>query len=97
MSASNNENPVALATNVSVRDDSLSVELSDGRLITVPVASFPRLANATAAQREHFRLIGKGEGIHWPEVDEDISVKSLLAVPGPGENLRAKVTWRIIP
>jgi len=69
-----------LATSVDCTLDSLSVELADGRMITVPVAWFPRLQHATADQRENWRLIGGGIGIHWPDVDEDVSVESLLRI-----------------
>jgi len=67
-----------LATTVDCTSDSLSVELADGRRITVPIAWFPRLQHATDEQRRHYRLIGGGIGIHWEDVDEDISVESLL-------------------
>ncbi|NLX13748.1 MAG: DUF2442 domain-containing protein [Phycisphaerales bacterium] len=69
-----------LAIGVSVRDDTLHVVLTDGREILVPLEWFPRLLQATSRQRNKWRLIGGGVGIHWPEVDEDISVESLLAV-----------------
>jgi len=69
-----------LAVEVSFQDDSLRVVLVDGREISVPLAWFPRLLQAGSRQREKWRLIGGGIGIHWPEVDEDISVESLLAV-----------------
>jgi len=62
-----------------VGEDNLVVELSDGRAITVPVAWFPRLLHGTPSERSNWRLIGSGEGIHWPDLDEDISVASLLA------------------
>jgi hypothetical protein len=62
-----------------VGKESLAVEPSDGRTITVPVAWFPRLLHGTRAQRSNWRLIGSGEGISWPDLDEDISVASLLA------------------
>jgi hypothetical protein len=68
-----------LATDVSFTRDSLSVILADGREVSAPLAWFPRLLNATPEQRAHWRLIGSGIGIHWPDVDEDISVESLLA------------------
>ncbi len=64
---------------VMVADDTLAVDLSDGRTISVPLAWFPRLAHATAAERNQWRLIGKGQGIHWAALDEDISVDALLA------------------
>ncbi len=70
---------MALAMTVAINGDSLSIELSDGRVIAVPVAWFPRLARGTTTEQNHWRLIGKGEGIHWPDLDEDISVESLLA------------------
>jgi hypothetical protein len=57
----------------------LAVSLSDGRTIAVPLVWFPRLVNATPQQRERYELMGKGTGIHWPDIDEDISVSGLLA------------------
>jgi hypothetical protein len=71
--------PVADATDVSFTDDELVVTLVDGRRVSAPLAWFPRLLGATAAQRKNWRLIGGGVGIHWDDVDEDISVRSLLA------------------
>ncbi len=68
----------ATAVDVTVTDDRLSVTLADGRELAVPLSWFPRLREATEAQRRNWRLIGRGQGIHWPEVDEDISVASLL-------------------
>lgn len=59
--------------------DALHVRLADGRELTVPLEWFPRLRAASAAQLQQYRLIGGGIGIHWPEVDEDISVEGLLA------------------
>jgi hypothetical protein len=67
------------AISVSFTPDSLRVVLADGREISAPLAWFPRLASATQAQRANHRLIGRGIGIHWPDVDEDISIESLLA------------------
>ncbi len=66
------------ATDVAVSDHLLRVVLSDGREVSAPLAWFPRLRDATPAQRQRWRLIGRGEGVHWPEVDEDISIASLL-------------------
>ena len=68
----------ATAVDVTVMDDRILVVLADGREIAVPLVWFPRLADATAEQRKNWRLIGHGRGIHWPEIDEDISVASLL-------------------
>lgn len=65
-------------------EDSLMVELMDGRAIHVPLAWYPRLSNATADQRNHWELCGAGFGIHWPELDEDLSTEGLLrGAPAP--------------
>lgn len=66
------------ATSVDFRSGKMVVELEDGREITVPLGWFPRLEEASPEERENWRLIGKGEGIHWDDVDEDVSVYSLL-------------------
>ena len=68
----------ATAVDVQVTNDTLHVVLADGRELTAPLAWFPRLLEATPEQRGQWRLIGRGQGIHWPAVDEDISVASLL-------------------
>lgn len=68
------------ATDVSVSDVALHVVLADGRELSAPLVWFPRLLDATPEQRSHWRLIGRGEGIHWPDVDEDILVSGLLRV-----------------
>lgn len=68
----------ATAIDVTVMDDRLVVILADGRELAAPLAWFPRLLEATPAQRRNWRFIGRGQGIHWPDVDEDISVASLL-------------------
>ena len=69
---------VPLATGVETSDDELTVSLADGRRVSVPLVWFPRLLHATIEERAEFRLIGGGEGIHWPRVDEDISIAGLL-------------------
>jgi hypothetical protein len=69
----------ARATHVAVDEDSLTVTLSDGRTVTAPLEWFPRLRDATPQQKQEWRLIGPGIGIHWEAIDEDISMKSLLA------------------
>ena len=79
MSTSERELRPAAARSVRVTEDELTADLDDGRTITVPVGWFPRLAHGTAAERANWRLIARGEGIHWPDLDEDISVESLLA------------------
>ncbi len=70
------------ALDVSVSDDYLAIKLEDGRGLSVPLAWFPRLVQASAEQRKNWRLIGRGVGIHWPEIDEDISIANLLGAEG---------------
>ena len=83
----------ALAQKVSVSDDTLTVDLSDGRTVSVPTDWFPRLSRGSSSERENWRLIGRGEGIHWPDLDEDISVESLLAGRGSGESQSSLERW----
>ena len=66
------------AREVQVTEDELTVFLADGRKVSVPLAWFPRLLKATRSQRDRWELLGEGQGIHWPEVDEDLSVEGLL-------------------
>jgi len=63
---------------LSIDAERLTVELMDGRAIAVPLAWYPRLANATQAQRDNWELAGGGYGIHWPDIDEDLSTEGLL-------------------
>ena len=70
--------PEPLITTVRISDDEITAVLTDGRTITVPLAWSWRLSEATPEQRANFRLIGAGEGVHWPDVDEDISVWGML-------------------
>ena len=72
------EQTEAKAQHVKVTADTLTVDLTDGRTISVPLAWFPRLLHASAPERNNWRLIARGEGIHWLELDEDISVDGLL-------------------
>ena len=76
----------ALAKNVRFDDDTMWVDLADGRQLGVPLAYFPRLLNATASQRANYILSGGGTGIHWDDLDEDISVPALLL--GVGDKTR---------
>jgi hypothetical protein len=70
--------------NVEVSEDALSVDLADGRRLVVPLTWFPRLLHATEEQRSNWELLGGGEGIHWPDLDEDLSVTGLLrGTPAP--------------
>lgn len=84
--------PVA-ATAVRVTADSLEVELTDGRSVAVPLAWYPRLASGTMAERNNWRFIGHGIGIHWPALDEDISVDNLLSGARSGESQRSFKAW----
>lgn len=71
-------------TDVRCTDDMLTVSLKDGRVISVPLAWYPRLLNATAEQRQNWRIAGSGYGIHWPDIDEDLNTEGLLrGAPAP--------------
>lgn len=83
----------ARAQNVSLTEAALVVELIDGRTITVPLTWYPRLVHSTPAERANWRLIGEGEGLHWPELDEDISVEGLLAGRPSGETQASLRRW----
>ncbi len=65
-------------TRVTITDDTLAVDLEDGRTISVPIGWFPRLAYGTPAERANFRISGAGYGIHWPDLDEDIGIEGLI-------------------
>jgi hypothetical protein len=78
---------------VSVTEDSLVVDLVDGRTLSVPLAWYPRLLHGTPQERANWRLIGRGEGIHWPDLDEDLSVEGLLAGRPSGESQRSFACW----
>ena len=84
---------LAVARDATVTEDTLTVELSDGRTIAVPLAWYPRLMHATKKERGNWRLIGKGQGIHWPDLDEDISVEGLLAGRPSGESQESFRRW----
>ncbi len=79
--------------NVVVTDDTLAVDLTDGRTISVPLAWYPRLLHATQKERNNWRLIGRGEGIHWPDLDEDISVEDLILGRPSGESPASLQRW----
>lgn len=84
---------VPTAESASVTDDTLSVELNDGRTISVPLGWFPRLAHATRTERRQWCLIGRGNGIHWPLIDEDVSIAGLLAGRPSGESQESFKRW----
>ncbi|MEA1945935.1 MAG: DUF2442 domain-containing protein [Thermodesulfobacteriota bacterium] len=78
---------------VSVTEDTLSIDLSDGRTVSVPTAWYPRLTHATPNEKKNWRLIGRGHGIHWEDIDEDISIESLLAGKPSGESQISFKNW----
>ncbi len=77
--SSTGPNPGQAVKDVRFDDYSLIVDLADGRTISVPLAWFPRLLHATPAQRGHWQVAGAGFGVHWPDIDEDLSTEGLLA------------------
>jgi hypothetical protein len=81
------------AENVVVTKEMFKVELADGRTVEAPLAWYPRLLHGTAKERGHWRLIGGGEGIHWPDLDEDISVENVLLGHPSGESQRSFKKW----
>ena len=93
MSISMIELELPFAQEVRVTRDTLRVDLSDGRTISVPLAWFPRLVHASPAERGNWRLIGRGLGIHWEDIDEDISVQGLLAGKPSGESQTSFAKW----
>jgi hypothetical protein len=93
MTSSALDTAAATAVRVEVTDDALTVELSDGRAITAPLAWYPRLVHATPAERGEWRFIGGGRGIHWPALDEDVSVENLLAGKPSAESQRSLQRW----
>jgi hypothetical protein len=83
----------ARAQRVAVTEDSLIVDLIDGRSISAPVVWYPRLLNGTPGERNNWRLIADGEGIHWPDLDEDLSVDSLIVGRPSGESQESLKRW----
>ena len=81
------------ALDVHVSEDTLSVEFNDGRTISVPLDWYPRLSHATEQERSNWRIIGKGHGIHWEDLDEDISVEGLLVGVPSGESQSSFKKW----
>ncbi len=93
MNSSSADTQAATATRVHVTDDALFVDLTDGRTISVPIAWYPRLSYGTTDERKNYRLVGGGGGIHWPVLDEDISVDNLLAGKPSGESQTSFKKW----
>lgn len=80
---------------IEITDDSLAVDLSDGRTITVPLAWYPRLLHGSLKERQTWRLISNGSGIHWPQLDEDISLKNIILGQPSGESQTSFQRWLI--
>lgn len=93
MSSSASDVKSPAATTVVVSDQTLTVALVDGRTISIPLSWYPRLLHASAAERQNWQLIGRGEGIHWPEIDEDISVPALVAGHRSAESQESFNRW----
>ena len=93
MNTSTTEKRVARAQQVAVTEHTLTVDLVDGRTISVPLGWYPRLLHGAPEERNHWGLIGGGEGIRWPDLDEDISVENLLAGKPSGESQRSLKRW----
>ena len=93
MSTSTVEPPSLTAQDVRFSDDDFTVDLSDGRTITIPLAWFPRLCHGSPAERANWRWIGRGIGIHWPELDEDIAVEDLVLGRPSGEGPESLRRW----
>lgn len=83
----------ARAVAVDVSEDALTVELVDGRTLSVPLVWYPRLLAGTPNERSHWRFIGSGQGIHWVDLDEDISIESLLLGNRSGESQKSLARW----
>ena len=94
MSTSVTETSAARVADVAITNDTLAVTFCDGRSILIPLTWYPRLVHATPQERNHWRLLDDGRGIHWEDVDEDISVANLLAGRPSGESVASFARWR---
>ena len=83
----------ARAQRVEAGEDALTIELTDGRVVMVPLAWYPRLWYGTAEERAHFEIIGGGTLVHWPDLDEDLSVAGILAGRRSGESPQSLKRW----
>ena len=93
MSISTIDTGIPLALHVTVTQDTLTVDLNDGRTLSAPLAWYPRLLNSASAERKKWRFIGSGQGVHWEDIDEDISVEGLLAGRPSGESQASLEKW----
>jgi hypothetical protein len=83
----------ARAIKANVTDDELTAWLDDGRTISTPLAWYPRLMHANASERQNFQIIGQGVGLHWPDLDEDLSIAGMLAGVPSGEGPQSLAKW----
>jgi hypothetical protein len=93
MSSLTDELPASQAVAVTLTAEEISVDLQDGRTVIAPLGWFPRLAHATQKERNNWRLIGKGVGIHWPDLDEDVSINNLILGKPSSESQRSLQKW----
>jgi hypothetical protein len=93
MGSSATDITIAAVSDVTVTDEFLTVGLDDGRRVSIPLSWYPRLFHANASEREEFRLIGAGEGIHWDRIDEDISAESIIAGRRSQESQASLEMW----
>ena len=84
---------MAVTKNIAITEESLTIELNNGSSISAPLAWYPRLMHGTQQERGNWRLIGNSEGIHWPDLDEDISVENLLLGKPSGESPASFERW----
>lgn len=94
MSTLRAEARVAIIRDLTLTNEMLSAELADGRVISVPLAWYPRLLHGSPEERRNWRLIGDGEGVHWPDLDEDISADNLVLGKPSGESQVASMGWK---
>jgi Protein of unknown function (DUF2442) len=94
MTTSNAATETAAVCHVRVTDRALIVELRDGRVVSAPLTWYPRLAEGTPHERRRWKMLGAGVGIHWPDLDEDISVEGLLRGMPSGESSASLKKWR---
>ncbi|MCF7810085.1 DUF2442 domain-containing protein [bacterium] len=87
------ETGTAIAKHVSINEDTLIIDLIDGRTISAPLLWYPRLLHSDPKERNNWRLIGRGEGIHWIDLDEDISVENVLLGKPSGESQSSLMKW----
>ena len=93
MSSLTNDLPNVLAVSVTLSAEDIAVDLQDGRTIIAPLGWYPRLVHATVKERNNWRLVGKGVGIHWADLDEDISISNLLLGQRSAESQRSLQKW----